>query len=56
MSAIATAWDHSGRMLSVGTASASSKKNTLRGLRTRAIPTGVTAPSDPRLVKLCDES
>ena len=30
------------------------EKTTLRGLRTRAVPVGVTAPSDPGLVKLYD--
>ena len=30
------------------------EKPTLRGLRTRAFPAGVTAPSDPELLKLYD--
>ena len=41
-------------MLSAGTASASEEKTTLQGLRTRAVPPGVTALHSPGLGRFHD--
>ena len=41
-------------VLSAGTASAPEEKTTLRGLRTRAVPAGVTTLRSPGLVRYID--
>ena len=52
MSVVAAIRARCGRMRTLGHGLSLLERGTLRGLRTRAVPAGVTARSEPGLVKL----